>query len=395
MKRTTTFLFLCLSILFVQTANVMGQTPRSKVSAEERLLKLDSIVISDFTRYEYSYNQQRQLIGEKFFVATDSVNMMFALMRLIEHNYENGKKISSVNSYRFGGNMKASDRTVYEYKEDLLSVERHEYYSNNQWACDRKSEYFYTTDKLISRIEYSVFINGNFSLTEQAEYSYDNQSKVLLSIVRKLLVSGNRWSDKNKTEFNYDAGNLIAQTYFSWNDTINSWKASVKKEFIYNGTNNNEVTYKESNFSNNAFVITLQKAITLDSTCPTVNLVLPYENNLPFKVDTENNVSSRKSSRYYYSQLTQTGIGGLYDSNSLALYPNPAKDILNVLIPFCSSYKIEIYDLSAKPIYLSTEKQLTQLNSLQTINTSSFPKGVCILRIKTDNKTFSEEIIIK
>ncbi len=321
--------------------------------------------------------------------------MVFALMRLTEHNYENGKKISLVNSFMIDGVLMVFDRTVYEYADGELSGERHESYYKNQWTCDRKSVYFYRDDKQLSRIEYSVFINGNFSLTEQAEYSYDVHTQKLFSIVNKVSKPQNKWLDKTKTEFVYDAGNLIVQTYFNWNDTINAWKANVKKEFIYNETNSNKVSYKESNFSNNTFVTVLEKEITLDCTYPTENLVLPYETNLPFKVETENIVSAQKSSQYYYSQFTSTGISDLYDSKGLVLYPNPAKDILNVQIPACSSYKIEIYDLTAKPLYLTAWKQSTQTNILRTINTYSFPKGVCILHIITDNRTFSEEIIIK
>jgi len=188
-------------------------------------LKLDSIVISDFTRYEYSYNQQGQLTSEKYFVATDSVNMIYGLMQLTEHNYENGKKMSTVNSFGFGGILTLSNRTVFEYANEKLSTERLEYYYNNQWNSAKKSDYIYRADGLLSKIEYSVLINGNYSVIERADYTYDEQSKQLLNIINKVLMAENQWSDKTKTEFDYDAGNLIAQTCFNWNDTINDWKA--------------------------------------------------------------------------------------------------------------------------------------------------------------------------
>lgn len=93
----------------------MIQTDRCNAVSNEELLKLDSIVISDFTMYEYSYNQQGQLVSEKFFVARDSTHMIYDLMHLVEHHYENGKRISSVNSHNTAGNLRIIDRTVYEY----------------------------------------------------------------------------------------------------------------------------------------------------------------------------------------------------------------------------------------------------------------------------------------
>ncbi len=371
----TTTIFLCLIALFVQTSTMSAQTGRLKVAQEEQLLKLDSIIISDFTRYEYSYNQQGQLTSEKYFVATDSVNMIYDLMQLTEHNYENGKKMSSVNSYGFGGVLTLSNRKVLEYADEKLSTERLEYYYNNQWNSAKKSDYLYREDGLLSKIEYSVLINGNYSMTEKADYTYDEQSKQLLNIVNKVLMSENLWSDKTKTKFDYNAGNLIAQTEFNWNDTINDWKASVKKEFIYDETNSNKVIYKESYFAGDAFVTTLEKEFTLDNACPTANLVLPYETNLPFKVKEENIVSSQKSSQYYYSLLVGTGVNNVSHPVTMSIYPNPAKDILNVQ----SDQRInavEIFNVLGK---LSA----SCVSSFDKVDISGLTKGVYFVKINS------------
>ncbi|OJV33289.1 MAG: hypothetical protein BGO29_06270 [Bacteroidales bacterium 36-12] len=339
MKTTTTF-FILLSLLLIQT-------DRCNAASNEELLKLDSIVISDFTMYEYSYNQQGQLVSEKFFVARDSTHMIYDLMHLVEHHYENGKRISSVNSHNTAGNLRILDRTVYEYDGEKLSVEIQEYYHEGQWNPVRKSDYFYEDDGLLLRIEYSVRTNNDFLLTERAVYHYDEQNKELLTIVSQVPASEEQWLDKTKTKFDYEGGNLICQIEYNWNDTINDWKAILKKEFIYDGSNNNEVIYRESNYSGNAFVITLEQEITLDITCPAKNLILPYENSLPYKVESENNIHAQKSSSYYYSLLTTSGVNSLDDSGRVSLYPNPAKDILNIR----SDQRIDaidIFDISGR-----------------------------------------------
>jgi hypothetical protein len=315
--------------LFV-TGATNGIWAERSVASNGELMKLDSIVVSDFTRYEYSYNQQGQLISEKFFVAKDSIHMIYDLMYLVEHNYENGKRVSSVNSHDIEGNLSVSDRTVYEYDGEKLSVERHEYYLGSQWVSSRKSVYSYRDDGLLLRIEYYVFTNDDFILTGQSVYDYDEQSKELQSIVDQILLSESQWSDKTKMELNYEAGNLIGQTSYSWNDTINDWKAMVKKEYIYAGTDNSKVIYRESVYSGDIFVIILEKEIILDRTRPAENLILPYENNLPYKVESENIFHVQKSSIYYYSLLTITGINSLYDTAGVFIYPNPAKDVLNI-----------------------------------------------------------------
>jgi len=82
--------------------------------------------------------------------------------------------------------------------------------------------------------------------------------------------------------------------------------------------------------------------------------------------------------------------------DDIKLYPIPAQDMLNIQIPTnCTSYKIEIYDLSTKPVYSSAWYPSTQTNGLQTINSSSFPKGIYLLQLKTDNKIYSKKVIIR
>ncbi|MDD2283795.1 MAG: T9SS type A sorting domain-containing protein [Paludibacter sp.] len=366
--KTTTTLFVLLSFLLIQTG-------RCNATSNVKLLKLDSIVVSDFTKYEYSYNQQGQLISEKFFVVRDTTHMIYALMSLVEHHYENGRIVSSVTFYGIGGDLTINDRIVYEYDEEKISTKRREYYFNGQWSPGRKSSYSYGEDGLLSGIEYSVFTNNNFLLTEQAVYHYDEQSKELLSIVNQILVSENQWSNKTKTEFDYEAGNLILQTEYCWNDTINEWKATIKKEFIYDGSNNNEVIYRESSYSGAAFIVTLEKEIMLDSACPAENLILPYNNNLPYKVNNEHIAQTQKSSNYFYSLFTLSGIDLLDSPVAISVYPNPVKDVLNVL----SDQQIDVVEVFDVAGRLSA----TYNGSTDKVNVSGLAQGVYYLKINS------------
>lgn len=93
---------------------------------------------------------------------------------------------------------------------------------------------------------------------------------------------------------------------------------------------------------------------------------------------------------------TPNATPSLSTSSDLKAYPIPARDILTIQIPFnCTSYKIEMYDLTTKPIYLSEWNQSNQSNDLHTINTSSFPKGIYLLKLKTDKKIYLKKIIIR
>jgi hypothetical protein len=64
-------------------------------------------------------------------------------------------------------------------------------------------------------------------------------------------------------------------------------------------------------------------------------------------VENERNIHAQKSSSYYYSSLTTSGVNSLYDAAGVFIYPNPAKDVLNIR----SDQRIdavEIFDVSGR-----------------------------------------------
>ena len=133
--------------------------------------------------------------------------------------------------------------------------------------------------------------------------------------------------------------------------------------------------YREYYFVEDAFVLALETEITLDSTCPSENLILPFENNLPYKIENEHIGQSQKVSNYYYSPLDTSGVFFLDGSMHTSIYPNPAKDILNIR----SSQRIDavdIFDVSGRlsAVYYGPATQL---------NISALTQGVYYVKINS------------
>jgi ligand-binding sensor domain-containing protein len=78
------------------------------------------------------------------------------------------------------------------------------------------------------------------------------------------------------------------------------------------------------------------------------------------------------------------------------VFPVPGVDRLTIEIPASvNEYSIEMYDLTAKPVYLSKSKLHAGNENLFTINTSAFPKGIYIIKLITDKESYSKRISIK
>lgn len=104
---------------------------------------------------------------------------------------------------------------------------------------------------------------------------------------------------------------------------------------------------------------------------------------------------SLNNETFYKVELTSgdlSNVPTISSANELKIFPVPVQDILNVQIPTCSSYKIDIYNLTGKSIYSLNWKQSSQTKEIQTINTSFLTKGIYLLQLKTDKGTYSKKL---
>ncbi len=73
------------------------------------------------------------------------------------------------------------------------------------------------------------------------------------------------------------------------------------------------------------------------------------------------------------------------------LYPNPTKDILNIVLPSnIEDAQLEIYNVLGKKVLLS---RLT--NSFNKINVSNFNSGIYLIKIIANNKAYSVKQFVK
>lgn len=104
---------------------------------------------------------------------------------------------------------------------------------------------------------------------------------------------------------------------------------------------------------------------------------------------------SFSTEKFYKIELINGNINevpSISTADDFKIFPIPVQDILNVQIPTCSSYKIDIYDLIGKSNYLLPWKQSKQTNELLKINTSFLTKGIYLLQIKTENGTYLKKL---
>jgi endonuclease I len=156
---------------------------------------------------------------------------------------------------------------------------------------------------------------------------------------------------------------------FNGNDAVGLFKNGVLIDII--GTFNGGT-------ANFAIDVTLRRKSTVTSPSTTFNLSSQWDS---FTVDTCNNLGNR-TLKLENPELVS-------DSNEILLYPNPSNG--NFMINFNSSnapYNVEIVSLSGQKVF---EKHDTTQSS---ISVSNLAKGMYLIKIKKEEKTFVKKIII-
>jgi len=87
---------------------------------------------------------------------------------------------------------------------------------------------------------------------------------------------------------------------------------------------------------------------------------------------------------------TITEISNIQSDGIVLIYPNPAKDELNININYeVSNTRIEMYDILGRQVYLNEKPVI-----MDKINVSHLEKGIYYIRLFIDNKIMTQKVII-
>lgn len=136
---------------------------------------------------------------------------------------------------------------------------------------------------------------------------------------------------------------------------------------------------------NNGQTISYTFNYTIPDTFVTENLivvVLLLDNNSGQVINAEEIALSELST----TEIQSTG--------GFSIYPNPAKDNVNLKIMESGDFTVNIYDLSGKKIYKNSLGNV-QANNAVSVPLKVLSKGIYILSLEGKNKSYSKRLIIK
>lgn len=273
--------------------------------------------------------------------------------------------------------------------------------TSNQFLLNGKSEYTYdsngnqtqyisyvfdsTANQWVVTAQFDKTFDANGNLTQEIdykkdnffvknEYTYDANGNRTLWIIYDTGGTANQWVGWLKGEYTYDAnGNVTQLIFYHWDNTVNRW--------VEYSNHKNGYTY-DNNYTLNELLLP-----------PDLNNAVLFKYKLLSTQEYEFNESSNEwnevaESDYYYSDFAFTAINH-HDSEKAVLYPNPASECINLIIPDNKSASFELLDMQGRIV------KLRRINNVEAISMDDVKSGTYLYNLYFDGKQQSGKLIKK
>jgi len=336
------------------------------------------------SRLQNTYNNQGFLIET---VISEVLFSTLAPTYRYQYNTVNGLVEEVIYSVHGFISWDPSTKMNFTYDNQGIKTETLIYaYSNNQWNQEKKENYFYTSTGQPNKTDF-YFWDNNSQWTQNIiqEWTYDSLGREVLDIkghypdppIEKCETTYNG-NHTSKRYFNYywsGAGYWLLENWYiyfissdgltRYTETIDTYNSGLAyKDYSYFDSLSNLVekdyynyTYPPNDTSRSRTLISYNDSMAFN------NLILPFDHLRYFEssgqyddcnfqhqrlVDstesTYTNVNLHRVKTYYWSDSSNPTANEEVLTTGLLVYPNPAKDYLNIELPTSEHASIELYN---------------------------------------------------
>lgn len=398
-------------LLFLLASYGLFGQDHSPISQSKELTdykqKLDSLIVqntfgSAFYKNFFTYDDQERLIEDVFiFVEMDGktrTQYSYAetgeLIANVSHSWDEGSGQwipEEKTEYTYNGNglivytiysewdvgaslWMEDTKTTYTYDGEgkLTAMIDHEWDSGtSDWMEDRKEEFFYYPDGYVDyQVDYDM-LGSIWQKMWKHDYTYDAEQKLIIEIEFEWDNVAD-WDLTYKYEYTYDSnGNLVVETGSEWDEIENTWTYVDKNELEYD----NAYTYDD-----------LVLPVELIELAWRFNNMLTGSTYFSWEAS-GGTWNAFYEVGYYYSDY----IPGYINEPELyhiALFPNPAGQVLNIVVQGISIDEVAIYSLTGQQVLLVRPRG-------EVIDISSLTAGIYIVEVTVENSKFRRKLLVE
>ncbi len=285
----------------------------------------------------------------------------------------NGFLTEFINYYWSGGVWTNMNKTTYINSGGPVTEALKQDWNGTAWVNNTKWEYSYDgLMNLTEVIEHMWTWNNNWELAYKFLYTYDIYFQLIENL--QLAWNGNSWEDDLKITYFWDInGNMTEEIWTWWNGT---WENSDRYTYTYD-VNNFLVEQILAYWDMSGWLEYLKDTFTY-GVDGLLDEVVTYQWELATWEYFQKCIF-----KHYDSSA---GIDDdLLFSDDISIYPNPARDVINISSPF--TVNIQIINTQGQILYTN------ELNGETKIDISFFPEGLYFIRSTSDGNSRIDKII--
>lgn len=351
-----------------------------------------------------------------------------------------GQVTISLQQVRTGSSWKNTDRSTYTYNTNNNPTEILNEEFTGSWVNDSKQLITYTSAK---KIETNIELDWNAGAWENDRkdiYTYATNGDCITHITQNGAI--NTWNNSYKRTFTYNANHLVTEIIAeSWNGA--SWDLDERVTYTYQGTKLLSALYqnriggswvdesKRTNtyngnkletclleyasggvlanntlyeYTSNAITTVIVNGYDIVSSSWLKTYKLNINRNSHKQIteidnDTWNvgdfweTVNNTQRYRFFYEDY-ETGINDLSKNLQTSVYPNPAKNSLNVTLNWKTPLEasLSLFDINGRTLY---NENLSKSSSQQVkIDVSHLTSGIYFVNIKTKEGQSTKKVEI-
>ena len=296
------------------------------------------------------YNNSGRLESVKYFATEDDGENWFLEMEVYYSYNNSGQLIETVYWNLEDEELLQSMRLTYSYNE--------------------------AGERTMSQTYYMM--EGEEMLFSETNFEYNNSGQLVNEIDWSFNYTTFQLEKSSRTATEYNAsGDISTETYFTWEETGETWLEEDKDEYTYNAIDFSDVLFPYSVFMYEFVGVEMPgftgKAVAeIDGYTWVDNDWVQVENQI-----------------FYYSSIDASNIE-LTESNDFTIYPNPATN--NVTFRWAGNQQhllLEVFKVDGAKML---EQQVASGQNIQLENLES---GVYLYHMKTENETLFSGKLVK
>ncbi|MGM0619751.1 MAG: T9SS type A sorting domain-containing protein [Bacteroidota bacterium] len=321
-------------------------------------------------RVEVLYNSYRNEPGEDLFLEGKMVP---------EYDSERLESVQYFASEDDGENWLLELEVFYTYNNSGKLIEI-EYWNleDSDLLLSMRNTMSYNESGQQTQSQTFYMMEGEEVLFSETDFEYNNSGQLVNEIDWSLNLTTLQLEKSSRTATEYNAlGDILAETYFNWDESSETWLEDDKDEYTYNTIDFSDVLFPYSVFMYE--FIGVEMPNFTGKAVAEINGYTWVDNDW---VQVENQI-------FYYSSIDASNVE-LTENNDFTVYPNPATDYITF------SWAGNQQHLLLEVFKVDGVKMLEQqVSSGQNIQLENLESGVYLYKMKNENETLFSGKLVK